>query len=205
MKRWLSAITAILLSMTFMGLPTRAADKEFKVNDSLGKNELKFVPDEINVKFRNDKNPFRTIKVAAGSVKDEVAKYSKQANVEYAEPNYIAQAYMVPNDPYYSYQWNFKEKAQGGIELEQAWEKRRAAMSLSRSWTRALPTKTTETITELRTSPTPNLCRDMTSSTMTLMPMMITVMERMWPERWPKVPTTPLVLPAQHSESHECR
>lgn len=123
MKRWLSAITAILLSMTFMGLPTRAADKEFKVNDSLGKNELKFVPDEINVKFRNDKKPFRTIKVAAGSVKDEVAKYSKQANVEYAEPNYIAQAYMVPNDPYYSYQWNFKDKTQGGIELEQAWDK----------------------------------------------------------------------------------
>jgi serine protease len=37
--------------------------------------------------------------------------------IEYAEPNYIAKAQLIPNDPYYKYQWNFKN-----INLENAWD-----------------------------------------------------------------------------------
>ena len=37
--------------------------------------------------------------------------------IEYAEPNYIAEAQSFPNDPYYKYQWNFKN-----INIENAWE-----------------------------------------------------------------------------------
>ncbi len=42
--------------------------------------------------------------------------------VEYAEPNYIAHAFMVPNDPYYSYQWHFHSSDEGGIDMEPAWD-----------------------------------------------------------------------------------
>jgi serine protease len=50
------------------------------------------------------------------SVADMVAIYKQNPNVEYAEPNFIAHAFMVPNDPYYTYQWNMDQ-----INMELAW------------------------------------------------------------------------------------
>jgi len=44
-------------------------------------------------------------------------KYNKNANVEYAEPNYIAHICVTPNDPYYSQQW-----AHQNMQSEQAWD-----------------------------------------------------------------------------------
>lgn len=41
----------------------------------------------------------------------------KRPDVLYAEPNYILQAYAVPNDGYYSYQWHYPL-----INLPQAWD-----------------------------------------------------------------------------------
>lgn len=38
--------------------------------------------------------------------------------VEYTEPNYLYQAYMVPNDPFYDKQWNMKQ-----VNMPEAWEK----------------------------------------------------------------------------------
>ncbi len=32
----------------------------------------------------------------------------EEAIVEYAQPNYVCNAFSVPNDPLYSYQWNFQ-------------------------------------------------------------------------------------------------
>jgi subtilisin family serine protease len=43
--------------------------------------------------------------------------YQKDPNVEYAEPNYIAQICVTPNDPYYSQQW-----AHQNMQSEQAWD-----------------------------------------------------------------------------------
>jgi len=53
------------------------------------------------------------------TVSEMVELYKKEAGVEYAEPNYIAHALMVPNDQYYKYQWNLKA---GGINAEPAWD-----------------------------------------------------------------------------------
>lgn len=51
------------------------------------------------------------------SVEDTVRELNEQDEIEYAEPNFIARAFFVPNDPYYSYQWNFEQ-----IKMPQAWE-----------------------------------------------------------------------------------
>jgi serine protease len=82
----------------------------------------KFVQDEIIVKFRGDQRPFRVIKVPEGKIGDMITEYLKRADVEYAEPNYIAYALMTPNDPYYKYQWNFDNPVYGGIQMEKAWD-----------------------------------------------------------------------------------
>ncbi len=43
--------------------------------------------------------------------------------VEYAERNYFASIYFVPDDPFYSpYQWNLQNEVTGGINMEAAWD-----------------------------------------------------------------------------------
>jgi len=104
----------------------------------------KYVPDEIIVKFKpgvaadviNELNlkhgvtekyespygKFKVLKIPQGkTVPGMVEIYARNPNVEYAEPNSIARAFMVPNDPLYSYQWHFDNPDYGGIQMESAW------------------------------------------------------------------------------------
>lgn len=104
----------------------------------------KYVPNEILVKFKpglSDKEldninskceasvlytspyaGFKTLKVPkTKTVEEMIDIYSKNPNVEYAVPNYVMYAAMVPNDPYYEpYQWNFKPP--NGINVTDAWD-----------------------------------------------------------------------------------
>jgi len=54
------------------------------------------------------------------SVEEMVEIYSKNPNVEYAVPNYVMHAAMVPDDPFYKYQWNFN--SDHGINVGPAWD-----------------------------------------------------------------------------------
>jgi len=61
---------------------------------------------------------FKRIRPPTGKDVDfAVAEYKADPDVEYAELNYYAYACMVPNDPYYYYQWNLKN-----INAESAWD-----------------------------------------------------------------------------------
>ena len=81
-----------------------------------------FVSDEIIVKFKGDTQPFRVTKVPEGKVGEKIKEFKKRVDVVYAEPNYIAYALMVPNDPYYKYQWHLDNPKYGGIQMEKAWD-----------------------------------------------------------------------------------
>ena len=83
-----------------------------------------FVENQIVVKYKNDNKAFRVINLPAGtSVEETVVKYKKNKNVEYAEPNYMAYADEVPNDPYYfPYQWHMDNETGSGVNAEQAWD-----------------------------------------------------------------------------------
>jgi len=86
-------------------------------------NEAEYVSDEIIVKYKGDSKPFLVIKLPAGkSVKEAKAEFEMEEDVEYAEPNYIAYALMVPNDQYYPYQWHLDNPVYGGIGMEEAWD-----------------------------------------------------------------------------------
>ncbi len=56
------------------------------------------------------------------TVPEMVEIYHKNANVEYAEANYIAYAMMVPNDELFPLQWNLHSTEYGGIQMESAWD-----------------------------------------------------------------------------------
>ncbi|HUW18015.1 MAG TPA: S8 family serine peptidase [Sedimentisphaerales bacterium] len=65
---------------------------------------------------------FKRVRVAAGKTAGEMVElYSREPDVEYAELNYYAYAFFVPNDTYYSYQWHFND-AFAGINVERAWD-----------------------------------------------------------------------------------
>lgn len=123
LKAWISYLLVIILLLVF--LPASSVDaasdgpRVYKDQDVANAG---FVPDEIVVKFKNDHKPFQVIKVPEGKVKEKVQEYARRPDVVYAEPNYYAQAYAAPNDPYYTNQWNFADPANGGIGMEAAWE-----------------------------------------------------------------------------------
>ena len=48
--------------------------------------------------------------------------FAQRGDVEYAEPNPIATILYVPDDNYYSFQWNLHNSATGGIHMEDAWD-----------------------------------------------------------------------------------
>jgi serine protease len=105
----------------------------------------KWAPGEIIVKFRrgvsqdvirginqrhgtsalsmSKRGKFMRLRIPRNRSVDEMLDiYSRNPNVEYAEPNFIASALMTPNDPYYSYQWHLDNGVYGGINMESAWD-----------------------------------------------------------------------------------
>lgn len=105
----------------------------------------KYAPDKIIVKFKDgvkdeDKRRLRNILGASElpkssfsrfdrlrlpkdrNVAEMVRLYKNNPLVEYAEPDYIAYATMVPNDPYFGLQWNFYNSQYGGINIKDAWD-----------------------------------------------------------------------------------
>ena len=99
------------------------------------------VPGEFIVKWRSDNSRIRLSRVAGRRVtraraltrqtwvyrleqrthratRDALASLERLPDVEFVEPNYVRRPFLVPNDPYYKYQWNIK-----AVNLEQAWNK----------------------------------------------------------------------------------
>lgn len=74
-------------------------------------------------KYESPYGKFKVLKIPQEKTVPEMIEiYAKNPNVEYAEPNSIARAFMVPNDPFYSYQWHFDNPDYGGIQMEAAWD-----------------------------------------------------------------------------------
>jgi thermitase len=109
-----------------------------------------YVPDEVLVKFQpGTPGQVRTsvhrqhggavrdhisaldvdvVAVPAGAVLQRVAAYSRNPNVSYAEPNFIAQAVLTPSDPYFGRQWGLNNTGQTGgtpdadMDVAEAWD-----------------------------------------------------------------------------------
>jgi len=98
-----------------------------------------FVPGEVLVKFKSDASPtsvqaalsaqdvravgevpalgIQRLTVPEGQELAIIAALRRHPLVEYAEPNYIIRAVLIPNDPYFSSQWGLTK-----IGASQAWE-----------------------------------------------------------------------------------
>ncbi len=66
---------------------------------------------------------FHRLRIPANkSVEEMVDTYSKNPNVEYAEPDFTVYAFFQPNDPNFPLQWNFDNNTFGGIHMKSAWD-----------------------------------------------------------------------------------
>ncbi len=111
----------------------------FKTVELQKVSERGYVPHEVIVSFEKQASvanfksvPFHyevvsTLKAGNGAinvslirvanVKNAIKYFKSLPYVKYAEPNYISYALDVPNDTYYSYQWNLPD-----INMPQAWQ-----------------------------------------------------------------------------------
>jgi len=121
---FLSGLTIMALIGLMMPVSLVFATPSEFINEGVAfVNSAEFVPNELVVKYKNDNKPFRVVRLPRGSdVGSAVAAYSRNPNVEFAEPNYIATKYSVPNDPFYSLQWHFDNSVFGGVHAESAWD-----------------------------------------------------------------------------------
>lgn len=110
------SIFLIFSFVPFLSSNTLLADEEVEFDDD-------YVEGELIVKYKGDSEPFRVVKLSPGKpVREAEFEFEEREDVEYAEPNYIAQAFMVPNDPYYHLQWHFDNPTYGGIQTQSAWD-----------------------------------------------------------------------------------
>ena len=162
------ALLPVLLAAGFFVLPLKAqTNAPIKVRPPTAKTELPaFAADQIIVKFESNASPvaieqlktehgaaqiraskfagFVTLSLPEGSnVTKKAEIFDRNPLVEYAHPNFIAQAHLVPNDTFYCLQWHFDDNLEwdevnevcqasagnpnggvngGGIGMEPAWD-----------------------------------------------------------------------------------
>lgn len=96
-----------------------------KFKAGVGNNEVSKIHARhgVSVIHKSNLAGFHRLRIPKGkTVSEMIEMYKKNPNVEYVEPNYIARACMIPNDPYYSYQWHLHGTDAGGIDMEPAWD-----------------------------------------------------------------------------------
>ena len=59
----------------------------------------------------------QVVRIPENKVKEKVAAYRGEANVQFAEPDFIAEAIFIPNDPYFGKQWGMVK-----IQAPEAWD-----------------------------------------------------------------------------------
>lgn len=124
MKKLTSFIIFMVFALSVAGFPEESRSEYTGHVPEVAKikGRMKYLENQIIVKFKGDVEPFRVIEVPREKVFEKIGEYLKKPDVVYAEPNYLAYALWAPNDPYYSYQWHLDNPAYGGIQMEEAWE-----------------------------------------------------------------------------------
>ena len=132
-------LLVLMTGLVFLLCAGLAFSADFKVKQRSGEQlQSEYANNEILVKFKPTAKNIPSIHATLGAteipvsmnadfqrlripptstVEEMLAAYRANPDVEYAEPNYIYHAFLVPNDPYYSYQWHMPS-----INVEPAWD-----------------------------------------------------------------------------------
>jgi subtilisin family serine protease len=138
MKKWWSMMALFLLAMVFSA---QAPQKEEKPLFVLGEVVVKLKPAaagrvgtmaqgmNLTMAHSSPTGAFVVLKDNAGkNVEELVASLQNNADVEYAEPNYLYYAFGTPNDPQYNQLWGMHNTGQTGgnadadLDAPEAWD-----------------------------------------------------------------------------------
>ena len=142
MKKLCSSALILLLLVSVFTQDNASGSQIFE--ESLPRLGQDYVPGEIIVKFKPNVTEveiaalnavqgtstiytsslagFRRLSIPTGrTVAEMVDIYQANANVEYAEANYIAYALLYPIEELYYLQWHLFNHTYGGIQIESAW------------------------------------------------------------------------------------
>lgn len=149
LRRTIYMAVALIIGALFMTAGLDAAyggSPEFGVyTGNLKAREQAYVPGQVLVKFndkvhvqqrhriarqaggrvvgRGYKNAYDKMRVPEDKLWRVIDALERNPLVDYADPDYLAYAAFVPNDPMYQpYQWHLDNPDFGGIEAEQAWD-----------------------------------------------------------------------------------
>jgi subtilisin family serine protease len=89
----------------------------FNINLVQASTEADMDQTSIIVKFKNTESPKKIILKSKQTIDEAINYYSKKSNVDYAEPDYLVHASMIPSDPYFTNQWYLKR-----IKAAEAWD-----------------------------------------------------------------------------------
>ncbi|MGB9825759.1 MAG: S8 family serine peptidase [Desulfofundulus sp.] len=64
----------------------------------------------------------QVVQVPSGKVMEKIAEYQSEKDVAFAEPDYVAKATFIPNDPYFSMQWGLNNPNDADIDAPEAWD-----------------------------------------------------------------------------------
>lgn len=96
-----------------------------KFKDGISKDTIRSINsiNGLSVISESSQSGFHRLNVPNGkTVSEIVEKLSNNPFIVYVEPNYIAKIAMTPNDPYFSLQWHMLSIADGGINVQPAWD-----------------------------------------------------------------------------------
>lgn len=112
-------IFTFLCSFAFFGSPSVLFARELQIHRSPRE---PYVRDEVLVQYRTESRPRRVSIESTETVEAAIDRFIQDESVVIAEPNYITEAFSLPNDPFYGYQWNLRNVQVGGIGLEEVWQ-----------------------------------------------------------------------------------
>jgi serine protease len=116
-------ISAFLVLFSLLLVPVSVIASDLNVNrQSSGDVGGEFIPGQVLVKFKGDVEVSLINLPFGRSVAGAVKEYRGRKDVVYAEPNYVARAFLTPNDPYLNLQWHLDNPVYGGIHTKSAWD-----------------------------------------------------------------------------------
>jgi serine protease len=96
-----------------------------KFKDHVSKDQIRNINSRYgtSVLYTSPFAGFHRITLGPGKTERQMIElYNSDPAVEYAELDYYAYAFMVPDDPMYGYQWHLYNPVNGGINMEAAWD-----------------------------------------------------------------------------------
>ena len=98
----------------------------FVQGEASGLYQGSYKKEEIIVKFKKSERIFKVSLPQGSDIDKEIEIYKNNNSIDFAEPNYIYKASVIPSDTHYDKQWYLKK-----IQAEKAWDSKRKSPEIT--------------------------------------------------------------------------